>query len=482
MDIVLEQAGPVDIDALKKNPELLVELSIDDKFSFDSDVLGDLQLTAARKRFAELVDKVPALRRMAEDQKVAEIRDLNDIALLLFPHTLYKSYPLSVLETGRFDRLTKWLDSLTAYDLSGLDVEGCDNIDDWIDLIDAQTPIRIRHSSGTTGKLSFVPQPLDEYRTTAFGWMRYFDGFGDEPDAGVNRAVGNYPMVLFGHRWGAMSQARTITALADTFYGGDDSRFIVSNPGRLSADMLSLGGRMAGAEAKGELGKLALSPTLLARRDLFRREQAEAPIRLEEFFDKIAALRGQRVIFSGVVPTVVDAVVEGLKRGLDHLFAPDSFLMMVGGAKGRTLPDDYEGLVETFTNGKYPRPGYGMSEAASTMTRLCPQGHYHLNPNSVPFLLHPETGEILPRKGVQTGRFGLFDLACQHRWGGFLTSDEITLDWGDAGGCGCGRKGVFIEGDIRRYAGPGGADDKINCAGAPGVHDKAVEFLSAGLD
>lgn len=483
MDLVLEKGADAgDTEALKRNPEKLVELTITEKFSFDADTLNDIQLGAAKMRFKELVDKVPALRRMAEDQGVSEITSFDDIAKLLFPHTLYKSYPLSVLEQGRFDRLTKWLDSLTAYDLSGLDASHCDNIDDWLDFIDANSDVRIRHSSGTTGKLSFVPQPVAEYRTTAYGWMRYFEGFGNEPDAGAAHDVGQLPLINFSHRWGASSSARTLNALRDTFYGGDDSKFIISNSGRMSADMLSLGGRLAGAEAKGELGKMTLSPTLLARREVFKKEQEEAPKRLTRFFEQLEEVRGQKVIFAGVVPIVVDAVVEGLKRGMEKMFAPDSLLMMVGGAKGRTLPDNYEGLVEQFTNGKYPRPGYGMSEAASTLTRLCPKGHYHLNPNSVPFLLHPETGDILPRKGVQTGRFGLFDIACQHRWGGFLTSDEITLNWGDEAPCSCGRKGAFIQGEIRRYAGPGGADDKINCAGAPGVHDKAVEFLSGGLD
>jgi hypothetical protein len=170
--------------------------------------------------------------------------------------------------------------------------------------------------------------------------------------------------------------------------------------------------------------------------------------------------------------------VEGLKRGLENLFAPDSPFSIAGGAKGHSLPEDYKEQVERFTGVKFPQPGYGMSEAASAITRMCPRGHYHIVPNLIPYLLDPDTGAVLPRVGVQTGRFGIIDIGCQTRWGGFLTGDEVTLNYGDFEPCGCGRKGTYIQGEIQRYSELRGGDDKITCAGAPGIHDKAMDFIA----
>jgi hypothetical protein len=293
--------------------------------------------------------------------------------------------------------------------------------------------------------------------------------------------VGTAPLICFGHRRGAMGTARLLDSIEHFFYNDDSSMIITSNPGRMSADMLSLGGRLEGAQARGERGKMQLSEGLLARREVFMKEQAEAPKRLEQFFDVIAGLRGKRVVLKGVVPLVVDGAQAAIARGLDHMFTPDSLQFIVGGPKGRKLPDDYPQIVERFTGAPYPRTGYGMSEAASAITRMCPQGHYHIPPNLIPYQLDHKTGAILPRVGTQTGRYGIIDVGTQTRWGGFLTGDEITINYGDVSPCGCGRKGPYIVGEIRRYSESEGGDDKITCAGAPGVHDKALEFLSGAI-
>src|SRR3546814_1659182 len=83
---------------------------------------------------------------------------------LFLPHTAYKSYPLSFLERNRFDALTRWLDGLTAIDLSGVDVSGIDSIDDWLRRLEETTELKVNHTFGTTGKLSFVPRTKEQWR------------------------------------------------------------------------------------------------------------------------------------------------------------------------------------------------------------------------------------------------------------------------------------------------------------------------------
>jgi hypothetical protein len=482
MDNIQASGGTPTTEELIAAPERFLDLTITEMHSIPDATLQEIHLRALHNQFAAMVDRVPGLQRLAEDQGISRIDQIADAGPLLMAHSVYKSYPLSVLENERFDQLTRWLDKLSAHDLSGLDATGCGSIDEWIDLLDARTPIRVKHSSGTTGKLSFVPRSLSEMPTVAKGFMRFFEGFGDEPDAGV-AGFETLPIVHAGYRHGAMGQARLLDAVVAYFHGGDDSWVTTSNPGRLSADVLSIGGRLQGAEQRGEMGKLKLAPGLLARRDAFIKEQADSAERTRAFFEDVAGrLRGRRIVISGTVAQMFDLAEEGRKRGVTRAFAPDSLVHIAGGMKGRTLPDDYQERIAEFIGiESYPRLGYGMTEMVNATHRACPLGHYHFRPNIVPFVLDPTTGEQRPRTGTQKGRFGFVDLAIRTHWGGFLTGDEVTLTYGDDP-CRCGRTGVHVHPEIRRYSEQEGGDDKITCAGAPDAHDRALDFISQSVE
>ena len=102
--------------------------------------------------------------------------------------------------------------------------------------------------------------------------------------------------------------------------------------------------------------------------------------------------------------------------------------------------------------------------------------NYHFSPSAIPFVLDPDTSEPLPRTGKQTGRAAFFDLTRLDSWGGFITGDEITVNWEDR--CSCGRESFFIEGDIQRYSEKQGGDDKISCAATESAHKEAMEYLT----
>lgn len=465
-------------DALSADPVRINQLSTTERFSFARDTLDEIHLGGLRTVFKQLVDGLPVLQRFAEENHLDDIRRIEDGALLLFPHTLYKSYPMSAIEKNRFDSMTRWLSSLTTVDLSAVDAAGCSSIDEWLALLDAHSDVRIKHSSGTTGKLSFIPNNVHEAAIQVQTLRGYLQGFGDEDDADFVLTA-DLPMVSFAARRGSMAAARQIDAIVAHLYGGDESMVYPTNPGRISADMLSIGGRMEGAAARGEVGRLQLSPTVMARREELLREQAEVPKRLSAFFENVAArLRGRRVLLNGILPAVVDTSLAGVAQGFERLFAPDSVFMCVGGDKGKTFPDGYQAQVERFTGAPFPRCGYGMSEGVSVVSRMCPEGYYHINPTIIAYLLDPRSGALLPRTGMQTGRYGLIDLATQRRWGGFLSGDEVTIHWGDKQGCRCGRRGAYLEPAIRRYSASEGGDDKITCAGATGAHDRALDLIA----
>jgi hypothetical protein len=457
-------------------PERIIDLSQDEVYAIPLREQCRLQLQGARQRFGELVERIPVLTRLAEEQSIAEIRELEDMAPLLVPHSALKSYPMSYLEKSQFDRLTQWLSGFTTCDLSSVNARQCDSIDDWLMLLDARTDIRVLHSTGTSGKLSFLPRGLPEMKAMMAGYRRQFDCFRNElPILGT--AAEKAPIIFMQYRKGGMAQHRHLDYLQEHLFAGDASMIVTTNPTRFSADAASIGGRLRAAEAKGELGKIQISPKLMDRRDAFLRDQEKSSAYLDAFFDEVSSrLRGKTVSVMGHVPMLYNVAVEARKRGIENLFARNSFVAAGGGMKGHHLPADWRETVDRFLGGAPLVEGYGMTEVVAA-TRLCPASHYHLPAWHIPFLLDPDTGQVLPRLGTQTGRYGAFDLNAQTYWGGFLTGDEVTISWGDTEPCACGRIGPYLHRGVRRYTEKEGGDDKITCAGAPEAHDKALQYV-----
>ncbi len=458
-------------------PQRIIELSPTDMYSIPLEDQAQIQLTGAAKRFEQLVENIPMLRRLAQEQGITKIRSLEEMGPLLIPHSAMKSYPMSYLENSQFDRLTAWLDGFTTQDLSALNTKGCDSIDDWLDVLDGNTQVRVLHSTGTGGKLSFLPRGTVEMKLMVSGWRQMFQRFRDEPPR-MGASVEEAPTIFVQYRKGGMAQHRLLDYLQEYLYKGDASKIVTTNPSRFSADAASIGGRLRVAKAKGQLGKLQISPKLMARRDAFLKEQERSAGYMNAFLNDVnTRFRGKPVSIMAHIPMLFNVATEGLKRGIENVFAKDTFIMAGGGMKGLTLPEHWQETVDRFFGGAPLSDGYGMTEMVAS-TRACPQGRYHLPPWQIPFLLDPDTGQQYPRSGAKTGRFGAFDLNAQTYWGGFLTGDEVTMSWGDDGtACPCGRIGPFVHRGIRRYSEKEGGDDKITCAGAPDAHDKAIEFI-----
>lgn len=468
--------GAIDGAALAERPEQALEMTVSDWYDMPIAEQQRFQLAAAKKRFGEQVSRIAVITRLAEEQGVTGIETIEDLAPLLLPHSAYKSYPMSFLEKDRFDRITSWLDGFTTHDLSGLDASGCKSIDEWLEYMDANTDIRILHSTGTSGKLSFLPRGTVEMDRMAIGWHRLFDTFRSErPRMGA--PVAEAPTIFCQYRHGGMAHHRLLDWLRDKLYDGDESKIITTNPGRFSADAASASGRLRVAEQRGELGSLQLSPTLLARRDAFLEDQKRSPQHLDRFFERCNVYKGKPVSIIGHVPMLYNIAVQGLQRGYETMFSDQSFVMAGGGLKGQSLPADWRETIDRFLGGAPLSDGYGMTEVVISLSRSCPEGHYHVPFWAIPFLLDPKTGAQYPRTGTHTGRFGVFDVNAETYWGGFVTGDEVTLNWGDEEPCGCGRTGPHIRGGIRRYSEKEGGDDKVTCAGAPEAHDNAIDYL-----
>ena len=102
--------------------EKLTQLvSAEDRFDYSHDELRETQLEALNERFQERKDRIRLLGHRAREAGTAEIRSREDMVPLLFPHSVYKSYPESFLIEEQWDRLGKWLGAVSPYPISPIE-------------------------------------------------------------------------------------------------------------------------------------------------------------------------------------------------------------------------------------------------------------------------------------------------------------------------------------------------------------------------
>ncbi len=186
---------------------------------------------------------------------------------------------------------------------------------------------------------------------------------------------------------------------------------------------------------------------------------------IEQTADEIIANRARKLMVSGLWSGLYAVAKIVREKGFSAKdFDPDNCIYVGGGLKRALLPDDYQEFVHDTFNIPPSRTfqNYSMQELNSGMPKCREGGRYHLPPWIVPFLLNANGDELLPMgSGEVEGRAAFFDLSLDGRWGGVITGDKISIEFGP---CGCGNKGPSIRDNIVRYADLQG-DDKIGCAG-----------------
>jgi hypothetical protein len=472
------------IDTTTRGEGLTAQEMIDDPLSAfagsytrietsDPGTVERLRLEGLKLRFNQLRDRIPTLKKLADRQGIDRIDTVEDVIPLLFEHTMYKSYPSHLLLDKRFDLLTQWLSRLTCADLSEVDATGCNSIDAWLDTLDAKSELRVCHTSGTTGTMSFLPWSATEVGQVAdlLGTI-FSQTFGVDEDW---RETGPIDVVFPHFRRGGSMMGRQNDAAVERIAKSPE-RFHALYPQRVSADVLYLAARLRAANAKGQAHTLEVDTNLLARKDEFEELMSQRPQRVETFLDEVVAqLTGKRT-WTFATPHMLFQMAEaGLSRGRRNVFAADSIVGQTGGGKGWEPPADWTQRTLEFFGASELREMYGMSEIM-LLSRACSRGRFHVSPWVIPFILDPDTSEPLPREGVTTGRAAFFDLSAKCRWGGFISGDEVTLNWNHQ--CPCGRTTLYLEHQIERYSEKRGGSDKINCAATEEAHQEALDYLT----
>jgi hypothetical protein len=336
---------PIERDDLSN----MVDRSWDELFGMDRFEREEFQLRSLRRRFDELLPKLSSLRIQVEDTGISRIGKLEDVVPLLFHDSVYKSYPVSLIEKNQFDRLTKWLGGYTTVDLTNVDVGKCDGVDRWIDTLDAQTPLRVIHTSGTSGKLSFFPRSTVEIRSFFKSHLKVHEGFGAEP--GVRLGDGQTRMIVVNPvpRYGRQIRHRCFPLMQKYVTPAPDQLYTLDYEVR--ADLVSLSGRIRIAQAKGELSRITLSDSQRAAMVEYLADLERRPADAAGFYQRMAnELRGKRVMAGGFANLLQDAARTGLERGMRNIFAPGSIGMTGGGNKDGVLLPNWHSTFEDHKN------------------------------------------------------------------------------------------------------------------------------------
>ena len=427
----------------------------DERFNYSAAEVRETQIAALNERYHERKDCLKLLGHRAEEAGTTEIRSVEDMVPLLFPHTAYKSYPESFLMDEKWDRLTKWLGTVSPYPIEGVDLEGIADVDEWIERLSAKGYF-ISCSSGTTGKSAMLiasQKDMDWSKIDTVGVFSW--GSGVEP-AQDRKMIGTAPVA---------SVPKNLTI-------GEAQRAAFANPDwpRFNYPVPPI--------TVGTLTKMVLMRKKISDGTATPQEIADfenTSVDRQEILDKAIILAAEECIANREKKLMISGLWSGLYavakavRELGYSakdFHPDNCIYVGGGLKRAQLPDDYQKFVHETFNIPQNRDfqNYSMQELNSGMPKCRECGRYHVPPWIVPMILDKDGDIMLPYNltgGEIEGRAAFFDLSLDGRWGGVITGDKIAIDYNPGT---CSHKGPSIRNTIVRFADLEG-DDKIGCAG-----------------
>lgn len=426
-----------------------------DAYSAYNDEVRQTQIAAINERLQEQIDRIKLVKLRASDADVSEVTSLEDVVPLLLPHTAYKSYPEAFLVDKKWDRLTKWLGTVSAYPTGSVDLSGVNEIDDWVAAC-GKAGLHVSCSSGTTGKSAMLVSSQQDLDFAARDGVAAVEWGSDIRTGDMRATAGASGAVAYTPRNLAMGMG-----LMGAFVDPAAPRFNSGLPpvtiGSMTK-MITLRKAIADGTAKpGEIAEFEAESA--ARQEGLDAAQTGS-------VDDIIAKRDKKLYITGMWGSLYPFAEAVRAKGYGAKdFHPENGVYLGGGLKRAQLPDDYrEYVYETFNlQPRFIFQMYGMQELNTSLPR-CQKGHrYHLPAWLVAVPLNREGDALVPQTGDGPieARAAFFDLSMDGRWGGVISGDRIEIDFSP---CVCGNASPSIKDDVARYADLEG-DDKIGCAG-----------------
>ena len=424
-----------------------------DRFNIPFAELAAAQIAALNERFEERKDRIKLLAHRAREAGITQVRSRAEMVPLLLPHTAYKSYPESFLIEGKWDRLSKWIGTVSSHPIAAIETGDITDIDEWIARLEARGHY-VSCSSGTTGKSAMLiasDADMAWSRKDTVGVFSWGSGVQPRQD---RRMMGLAPI--------AHVPKNVVIAEAQRAAFGDPAK----EHYRLNVPPITVGQLTRMVVVRKKMTEGTALPEDIAQFERTSRERQETLERaMQAAAEAVVRYRGDKLYVSGLWNALYQVAKQVRELGYAAKdFHPDNCIYVGGGLKRAQLPPDYQQFVHETFNIPANRhfQNYSMQELNSGMPKCQQGGRYHVPPWMVPFILDEEGNTLLPHtSGEIEGRAAFFDLALDGRWGGVITGDKISLDLGP---CACGNAGATVRDNIVRYADIKG-DDKIGCAG-----------------
>lgn len=434
----------------------------DNKYDIPHAELREMQIAAVNERFQDRKDKIKLLAHRAKQAGLTEISSFDDMTKVLFPHTAYKSYPESFLMDEKWDKLGKWLDTVSTYRVPPQDPTQFNGIDDWLKHLEEQG-FYVSCSSGTTGKSAMLVASKQDMEwcqkeaVSAYSW-----GSGVKP---------NRDRRIFG--------LAPVASVPRNFYTGESYKAALQDPNfepfGYPVPPMTVGGLTQMVVLRKKIADGTASPSDI---ETYEKTSAER----QKYIDDAVGIAAKAIVEARHGKLHVTGLWSGLYnvakavRDMGYSakdFNPENSIYVGGGLKRAVLPDDYREFVyETFNiQPERNYQNYSMQELQSGMPRCQKGNRYHLPPWVVPLILDKSGDNLLPMvDGEYEGRAAFFDLSLDGRWGGVISGDKVSIDFRP---CACGARSPSIRDDIARYADLEG-DDKIGCAGTVDAYVRGV--------
>jgi hypothetical protein len=435
---------------------------VEDKDPFDvpfSEVLPR-QLEAINERFQDRVGKIKLLQNRAQTGGITEVRRMADVVPLLFAHTAYKSYPENWLMEKKWDRLGRWLDTVSTNRVKPMDSSQITGLDDWLLRLQDQGHY-VSCSSGTSGKCAMMNATTVDLKFAGQALLQGIIWSGLAPNH-------DRRMISLGQVAATARNSATGRPMAEAFSPPGVPPFVPKvapiTIGGIT-DMVVLRKKIADGTAKP--AEVAHYEAQAAAR------QKDVESAVEQATDALIKYRHEPLHVMGLFGPLYQVAERVRARGFGGKDFQPNTAFISGGLKRAQLPPNYREFVFETLNLTLERvcQAYGMQELSTTAVR-CSAGRYHMAP-WVMLLLLDESGEHLIEPtptGELEGRAAFFDLSMDGRWGGVISGDRIRATWEP---CGCGNRSPSVNENIQRYADTA-SGDKIACAGTIDAYVRGV--------
>jgi hypothetical protein len=440
------------VDMNSEADRLVSLVEAEDPFDMPYSEVLPRQLQAINERFKDRIEKIKLLQNRAETGGVTEIRRMADIVPLLFAHTAYKSYPENWLMERKWDRLGRWLDTVSTRRV-GPTGDGVGDLDDWLVRLEDQGHF-VSCSSGTTGKCAMMNATQGDLDFASESLVR-----GTAWGAGLIPSR-DRRMISLGQTANTPRNMANRRAMVQAYNLPGVEPFAPKGP------PVTIGGITEMVVLRKKIAEGTAMPAEIAHFEAqaaAREKAMESAV--EQAADALIESRDLKVHISGLFAPMYKVCELIRAKGYSGKdFSPENTGFIGGGLKRVALPPNYREYIYETLNLAPERlcQGYGMQELNTNAIR-CKAQRYHMAP-WVMLLLLDESGDNLIEPaptGEVEGRAAFFDISMEGRWGGLISGDKVKVTWEP---CACGARSPSVAYEIERYAdGPGG--DKISCSG-----------------